>query len=529
VGDGGGGRETRSSGLRYSGTFSSEDLTIDVATGKTSIGPEQSPRPLADFTGFEALQGHYGTDKMIGDDGPNALWGLDRNDALYGRGGKDTLIGGDGIDILEGGDGNDLILDHDPPTYLRDVALSVSTTVDFLVETMDGGEGDDTLIGTNGRDILLGGPGDDMLFALGANSPTADFDTLDGGLGNDTVSFGVRFYTDTNSIIAPLIGTQFLARGTDLNRDLFDSGLEADGGPGNKDTISFAGAKAPPTRGVVVDLETGVGSVLGHPEAGFTAVNFERAWGTPEPDILIGSARANLFLGLSERDTISGGKGKDTIYGGDGRDLIDGGAQGDKLFGDAGLDRVKGGSGADTILGGGDRDTLRGGANGDTLRGGDDPDKLFGEAGPDKLFGEDGRDTLLGGGNPDQLWGGEDPDTLRGGASKDRLFGDEGTDLIWGQRGNDILEGGPNRDTFAFRPGDGRDTIRDFAAVGAKADRDVIDLKAYKTDYTGIIVAPGPVVAPGTLSTIISLPSPGDTILLLNVPATQIDPSDFLF
>jgi Ca2+-binding RTX toxin-like protein len=55
---------------------------------------------------------------------------------LDGGEGNDTLLGSQGADTLLGGDGNDFI---------------------------DGGDGDDTLVGGPGVDVLDGGPGDNTL------------------------------------------------------------------------------------------------------------------------------------------------------------------------------------------------------------------------------------------------------------------------------------------------------------------------------------------------------------------------------
>lgn len=64
-----------------------------------------------------------------------------------------------------------------------------------------------------------------------------------------------------------------------------------------------------------------------------------------------------------------------------------------------------------------------------------------------------GNDTLIGGGGADVVLGRDGDDRLRGGAGDDSLTG--GT-------GDDDLTGGSGDDTFAYRPGDGLDTITDF-------------------------------------------------------------------
>jgi hypothetical protein len=92
--------------------------------------------------------------------------------------------------------------------------------------------------------------------------------------------------------------------------------------------------------------------------------------GTPGPDRLRGTARADVICGL----------------GGD--DRIDGRGAADAVFGDAGRDRIKGGRGADTLYGGEGRDLLSGGASDDVLSGGPGADRFAG--GPGRDFTEQG-------------------------------------------------------------------------------------------------------------------------------------------
>ena len=125
------------------------------------------------------------------------------------------------------------------------------------------------------------------------------------------------------------------------------------------------------------------------------------------------------ITGSSSADTITVGGVKVSINGGNGNDTI-------KLTGKN-----------STILGGAGKDTLTGSGNADTLNGGADNDIIFGGAGNDSLFGDKGNDSLNGGAGNDSLWGGA---------------------------GNDTLIGGAGKDVFIFRPGEGTDTINDYAS-----------------------------------------------------------------
>jgi Ca2+-binding RTX toxin-like protein len=60
--------------------------------------------------------------------------------------------------------------------------------------------------------------------------------------------------------------------------------------------------------------------------------------GTPEDDIMIGTAAGDTMLGLGGNDNIQGNGDADVIYGGDGGDNIQGGSKVDKIFGQDGND-----------------------------------------------------------------------------------------------------------------------------------------------------------------------------------------------
>jgi|GEM_PF-1660142 len=101
----------------------------------------------------------------------------------------------------------------------------------------------------------------------------------------------------------------------------------------------------------------------------------------------------------------------------------------------------KPGSGTSALFGTPGDDDLHGGAIDDRIDGGRGHDIITGGAGNDRLYGASGRDSLDG----------EEGDDL--------LNGGHGDDTLYGGRGNDTLKGGPGHDIYAFRTGDGSDTI----------------------------------------------------------------------
>jgi Ca2+-binding RTX toxin-like protein len=230
------------------------------------------------------VQGNGGDDVMNAATLPAGLIALE----LFGGDGNDTLTGGDGADLLDGGGNNDTLDGDDNP---------VAT-----VDTVRGGDGDDTMVWNPGKDddLNIGGPG-------------VDTSVINGGGGNEEFraipeAAGVRFER-TNNAPAP-----FFISITETER------LRVDAAGGN-DRVD--------------------GSTL---TSGLIALEFN---GGPGDDTLIGGPDA---------DVLNGGDGNDTLQGGP-NPLADV----DRMSGDGGNDLLlwnpgessdlnDGGDGEDTLL-----------------------------------------------------------------------------------------------------------------------------------------------------------------------------------
>ena len=95
----------------------------------------------------------------------------------------------------------------------------------------------------------------------------------------------------------------------------------------------------------------------------------------------------------------------------------------------------------------------------------------IGKDGDDALYGNSNANYLHGGNGNDMLEGHAGDDTLNGGAGNDVLFGNIGHDTLDGGTGDDYMEGGNfESDTYIFRVGHGKDTIRELAVWDAQAD-----------------------------------------------------------
>jgi Ca2+-binding RTX toxin-like protein len=171
-----------------------------------------------------------------------------------------------------------------------------------------------TLEGGAGSDKLVGGPGNDVLYAGEDSAP----DTLEGGGGND-VLYGVNiFHPKKDSGPATMnggAGSDLMIGGQPCDGDTFD------GGPGANDSVSFA--RVHNSGSVAVEATIG-GSVLTPGVSGCTpgqiTASTEKIEGSPGNDILTGDNGPNTLLGRGGDDKLDGEGGFDDCIGGGGND-----------------------------------------------------------------------------------------------------------------------------------------------------------------------------------------------------------------
>lgn len=272
-------------------------------------------------------------------------------------------------------------------------------------DTLSGGAGDDIIFDGTGRDTLFGSDGADT-FVMARDGETDLI--MDFTLGEDSIDLsgwtGLRsvnqlFFTPTSDGIRITYGDELLVIYSHDGESIASTDLS--------DTDLLGGTRIPQV------IEPGEpGPVTDPPPLPDRPVydppvipddpaetGIERL-GTPEDDILNGSAFGDTLWGLSGKDTLSGADGRDILYGGTGKD------------------RISGGDGDDLLLGGGGRDTGWLSMNDQSS---DNADKLFGQDGDDRLWGAAGADRLSGGAGDDTLWGGSGRDTFVFTADRDRI------------------------------------------------------------------------------------------------------------
>ncbi|PDS77016.1 M10 family metallopeptidase, partial [Rhizobium sp. L43] len=327
-------------------------------------------------------------------------------------------------------------------------ALLYHGNVASLIENVQAGSGNDTIIGNEADNTLWGNAGNDSLSGGSGN------DTLIGGTGNDT--YNVDSLAD--------VVTEALNEGTDLIRTVLSSyALTINA---NVENLTF----------------TGTGAFTG-----------------------TGSSLANTITGGAGNDTLDGGAGNDTLIGGAGNDLYVVDASFDFVLESAnkGTDTVRTalssytlsnnvenliytGSASFTGTGNALANTITGGAGNDVLDGGAGADNLIGGAGDDTYVVDNAGDSVAEnagagtdtvrttlasytlGANIENLTNiGTAVFTGTGNSLANTIKGAAGADTLDGKAGADTLIGGAGNDTYIV-------DLADVVTEGVNAGTDLI-------------------------------------------------------
>jgi Ca2+-binding RTX toxin-like protein len=447
------------------------------------------------------ISGDAGNDTLHGGDGFDTVDGGADNDLVFGDAQGDSLLGGDGDDSIslngpdtvDAGAGNDLVspLLTDPVTgnpsapvmgfvpsssggslgapvmSLLPTALPPScSTPDSSSNTgasVNGGDGNDTLVGTPQDDTLNGGDGDDCISGNDGNDVLNGGDgnnEIDGGNGDDTISTGVNGSSDMHG---------------DAGNDTFINDANA-GNSEEEDTVDGGSginiAQTDPNdffEGdfLFADPSTQTGSepeVVPDSEVFSLNISAQSGNATDPVQGITPSADSNASLqgSLLLVDETHQSTGQNVVVS-QGASLFTVTENGSSIgtFPVASVTAVKilGSPAADnlsalhvqvpvTVIAGAGNDTIVGGDNNDVLIGESGNDLIQGQLGDDKLEGRDGNDTLQGGGGDDYLCGGFS-DYLNGFANF--YTGPDGADVIDGGDGNDWVDYRYRNDPVAVR------------------------------------------------------------------------------
>ena len=140
----------------------------------------RSTATISGGSGNDTIYASRGGGLYNGDDGMDVIVGhADEDDGFTGA--KDTINGGNGDDTLTGNGGNDTIDGGSGNDHLYGNAGNDTLTGGDGNDILYGGDGKDTLNGNAGADVLYGEDGDDTL--LGGDGD----DVLYGGVGADAL------------------------------------------------------------------------------------------------------------------------------------------------------------------------------------------------------------------------------------------------------------------------------------------------------------------------------------------------------
>jgi RTX calcium-binding nonapeptide repeat (4 copies) len=430
--------------LTIAGDGESEKLALRLAPGspntlQVDVRDNGTVNFSFDRTTFTAITVNAGAGRdQVRVDEVNGAF-TDEAITINGQDGDDSLLGGSGGEFFLGAAGLDLI-DGDRGA---DAAFGGTGADRFQ---WDAGDGSDTLEGQGGVDVLdfNGAPlneqfqvianGGRVLFIRDVGSVFMDLDDV------ERLALDALGGADTLTVNDPA--------GTDLTN--VDVNLAAPGGGGDAQPDS-----------VIVNGTSGPDDVEVRPAAsGLLVSRLGRQVSVAGAEAAGDSVAVN---GLGGNDTIRGFKG----IAGPGTVEVDGGLDSDtvRFNGSAGVDelqvavvdagqarvgQVGAGTQLDTIA---EQVVVNGLDGSDTLTAG------FGLAALTRLF--------LDGGNGD--------DTLLGGDGADILLGGAGFDFLEGNNDDDTAFGGSHGDTFRWDPGDDNDVFE------GQAGADVLDFNGSAT------------------------------------------------
>jgi Ca2+-binding RTX toxin-like protein len=328
----------------------------------------------------EEIQGTAFNDRMSGTANADHVRSLDE--------GRDRYNGGDGLDVLsyEGEQGSQGIV----------VDLAANSVIDSY-GFRDSVISFENIIGTAREDPFTGDELDNVF------TPGAGNDTIDGGLGQNSVDYffspgsGINADLISGSIVDPFGNTDFVSNisavfGTESD-DVFVGNSEGVLFEGNGGTDSYTGGSGFDT--VTFERESGSLGVVVRLGAGTATDTYGNSESLISIDGVRGSLNADDLRGNGGVNTLIGFAGGDTLTGGAGADIVD-----------YSLDAARGGMGAVTVNltagtatdGFADADTL---ATIEGVIGTRFADTIVGSSAANRLSGQDGNDTLTGGGAAD--------------------------------------------------------------------------------------------------------------------------------
>ncbi|MGI9383733.1 MAG: calcium-binding protein [Methyloligellaceae bacterium] len=542
------------------------------------------------LAGDDVISTGHNADILSGNDGNDMIWGAGGDDTIFGGAGNDTLNGGNGDDTVYGGSGDDTIVfnveDGDDRIFGgagEDTVVHNGLTSDWpdLIHISKVAAEDGGIQGGAGGIKTPGGGGGDP-------RPVDDFKIPDRDGGDTRTVDGLKARTDFSDggafFGAKAVGSSddaFLAYGGGgLDDGALFQFMEQDAALDGafKNTSKMAG-------GADFNVLLEVGSSTGNDnpdepernEATISDVEFmEINTGNGNDDLDVGDLTGTDME--NGRIVYDGGAGSDDLdalgtstaitylwrfaegeghpgggtvkFGGSTDDLfhvvdeahdglsidlglnfigtavdVDAGVSGGGFGGDVSLYNVEQmvfdfGNGDDQLVVTEDLGSLYGDTLYANFGGGEASLIVFNHSGRIEAIGGDVHNDFTSGDGNDLLVGGAGHDYIFGAGGNDEIIGGADDDELVGSAGDDTISGGAGGDRFFFEQGSGTDTITDFVAGDAEFDR--LDFMAVGTSFKELnITQMGDDTHVQTIH--------GDTVILENVIATDLNGGDFLF
>ena len=440
---------------------STDDILVEVTNeGTDSVQAFVSDYTLADQVEYLALMGSVvaGTGNSIAN-------------TLVGNAVGNSLDGGDGIDQMIGGTGNDTYFVNNSLDQVVELAnegsqdrvvssisghtLSGNVENLQLTGTATAGTGnslDNLLIanvtlgtilyGGGGEDTYIGGDGGDLFVVDSAG------DSLEGGLGTDSVQADFNDYTLGGGMEWLIYGTAARAYGNGSNNTLIGNSLAntLDGSTGADSMLGGNGNDyyfVDHISDVVIETAGGGSSdTINLDVSGYIVPqNIENIVTSNNVTSVTGNSAGNALVGNALDNTLDGGAGADTLTGGDGNDYFFVDNLGDQI-----IESLGAASGIDSVQVNvllhslsANMEVLIMGNKGVTGYGNSLANTLIGNSTYNLLYGGGGDDYLTGGGGSDVFNGGMGIDTMVGGLGGDRFVVDNLGDSLVGGGGADSI------------------------------------------------------------------------------------------
>lgn len=358
------------------------DVTVDGGAGDDTLIGGDGKDVLIGGPGDDLITGGRGSDTaLLGGGNDTFVWNPgDGSDTVEGQTGNDTL-GFNGANVAEHiaafANGSRVRLTRDIGSVTMDL-----NGIEGLDLAARGGADAITLGDLTGTDLSRASVDLASVPGTGAGDEAADAVTELGTDGPDQVQVGARngnvlisglsvALHVTGSEPTDRVGVQTLGGDDTITTGVGIPGAAAvavDGGEGN-DTVTYSGSPADDTVAIASDGSAGVAtsdlSTGGAPQLTSDVENLT-VNGRGGNDTI---TAANGLAGLTAL-SINGGGGDDRLTGGDGNDLLIGGPGDDVISGGRGNDAAQLGGGADTFVWnpGDGSDTVDGQGGGDTLQ-----------------------------------------------------------------------------------------------------------------------------------------------------------------